>query len=177
MGVFRLTDVSNTERESKQYWDERVSKDWSQPMHGLFAQYEDDRILRMDARNWTILRSLLQPRNPPWQRVLECACGYGRYASEMTTLCDEYIGIDLADLNIVEARRLNEGTQRASFFVADMARFDPGVKFDLIFMVAAWSSIEQKSAEIIQHLKTRLLKRGGRLVVFEEDLYMVIVKT
>jgi SAM-dependent methyltransferase len=175
MSIFRLTDVSDASRETRAYWDERVARDWRMPIHGLYGEAGDmeKRIVRMDERNFTELRRMLVPSS----RVLECACGYGRYLQYVGQWCGEYVGIDIAENNIREALRQNLGRPGLTFEfqVADMLHFETSRKFDLIFMVAAWSSIEQKSAEVIAHLKT-LLEPGGKIAVFEESLYMVVDK-
>lgn len=182
VSVFRLTDVATAERETKEYWDERTQRGWGMNQyHGLFGDYPDDRVAKMDERNVQVIESIV---NSTWRRdertnVLECACGYGRYLPLVAQMCAgvEYVGIDLAKKNIQEALRLHLGTPgwTFKFEVADMATFQTDERFDLIFMVAAWSSIEQKSAEVIAHLKT-LLKPGGKIAVLEENLYMVIDK-
>ncbi len=174
MSVFRLTNV----RETKEFWDKRVEDGWETPYHSLYTGDHIERMARFDAINLDIIlpivrRCELDGKKP---RVLECACGYGRYAQrlgyELLDTGDGYVGIDFADKNIAEARRICT-MPNATFHVADMATFDDGGKFDLIFMVAAWSSIEQRSAEIMAHLKT-LLRPGGIIAVFESGLYFVV---
>lgn len=175
MGLFRLTDVSDTSRETKAYWDQRVTELWDTPTHGLYLAGHS--FATMDLRNYEILRDLigqLSNNGKKSVKVLECACGYGRYFGFVKGChggCANYRGIDLADKSVREAQRLF-GTM-GLFQVADMLTYNDGTKYDLIFMVTAWSSIEQKSAEVIAHLKT-LLAAGGKLAVLEEQLYMVI---
>jgi SAM-dependent methyltransferase len=182
VSVFRLTDVSDRQRESKEYWDQRVNEHWDKPYHGV---YLDVRLVeQMDKRNFAVINSIIkqiiggdESRRPS---ILECACGYGRYAKDTVLmnrggLMPLYRGIDLADRSIAEAQATMGIPTLRRFEVGDMATWRPsnGVLFDLIFMVTAWSSIEQNSAEIIRHLKT-LLALGGKIAIFEETLYMVI---
>lgn len=170
MSIFRLTDVSDATREAKAYWDKRVDEHWEKPTHGLYL--DRTRLAAMDKRNLSILRSMLGDYATPG--VLECACGYGRYVPFLIDWCSEYTGIDLATRNIEEARTWGVASEEnVSFEVGDMLTYKTEKRFELIFMVAAWSSIERNSAEIIKHLKT-LLAPGGKIAVFEEHLYMVI---
>lgn len=174
MGIFRLTDVSDNSRATKRYWDARVTRDWATPYHGLYGK--GHQVSRMDERNEAVIKDILGKSMRGSVRVLECACGYGRNANVFAPQ-HEYIGIDLADLNITEARRRTAERQWKpyvpEFIVADMATFRQEDTFDLIFMVAAWSSIEQSSAEILANLKSQL-RPGGKIAIFEENLYMVI---
>ncbi|MES2179810.1 MAG: class I SAM-dependent methyltransferase [Gemmatimonadota bacterium] len=188
MSVFRLTDASTRERETKEYWDKRVERDWNQPLHGLYAVYPDDRLAKADERNYKVLSRILNDRvydhtHGDSKAVLEVACGYGRYVKQISRWCNKYVGIDFAGQNIGAARdhyaelsKVDEAWLRhfdCSFQVADMLTFKSVDKFDLIFMVSAWSSIEHNSTEVIAHLKT-LLKPDGVIAIFEENLYMVI---
>ena len=173
MSVFRLTDVSNTDRESKEYWDKRVRENWDTVHHGLYPAQVD----AMDKRNIEILKFLLLQFDHP-VNVLECACGYGRYAIYPTQLHApgaNYLGIDIVEQSIEEAKRIYSWSLSDTFRfqTADMSTFKTDERFHLIFMVTAWSSIEQRSAELMDHLKT-LLKPGGKIAVLEEKLFMVI---
>lgn len=170
MAVLRLTNVSDRSRELPGYWDQRMNEHWHEPTHGLYVNRTG--LDRMDARNLRVLRNLVAGRGVS---VLECACGYGRYFESFARYTPEvrsYLGIDVAERNIVEAKRLH-GDNGGSFQVADMATIKTAERFDLIFMVAAMSSIESRSQEIIDHLKTLLLPAGS-IAIFEEDCYMII---
>lgn len=177
MSVHRLTGVADTTRAPKEYWDKRCAENWDKAYHG---HYMDDPafIKKMDDVNLEVILGLLNKfadKVPAGEavKVLECACGTGRYSEViLPTYCDRYVGIDFADLNIQEAKRRFE-SDKASFHLSDMLSFKTSERFHLIFMVAAWSSIEQSSAEIITHLKT-LLAPGGAIAVFEQDQYLVI---
>lgn len=169
MAILRMTDVSDQSREAPGYWDKRVADYWEQPMHGLFI--DRTRLDVMDARNLEVIGGLIENR---WNRdrvtrVLECACGYGRYFSKLEGV--QCTGIDIAARNVEEAFRVNQSL--GTFHVGDMANYQTADRFDVIFMVAAMSSIESRSQEIADHLKT-LLAPGGCIAIFEEDSYMVI---
>lgn len=176
MSVHRLTGVADNTRSPKEYWDKRCAEHWDKAYHG---HYMDDPafIAKMDKINFGVLTPLLReleisvPSNEDIN-ILECACGTGRYSEVLLPMCDNYVGIDFADLNIQEAKRKFEGP-KAQFFMSDMLSFKSSMKFHLIFMVAAWSSIEQSSGEIIEHLK-KFRAPGGVVAVFEQDQYLVI---
>lgn len=176
MSVHRLTDVDDNTRAPKVYWDKRCSENWDKAYHGHYL--DDPNVIRkMDDINLDVLQRLLDKLSAdvPSQipiKVLECACGTGRYAPILKPHCDEYVGIDFADLNIQEAQR-KFASDNVRFFLSDMLSFQTHEKFHLIFMVAAWSSVEQSSAEIIKHLKTMLAPEGA-IAVFEQGQYLVI---
>lgn len=175
MSVFRLTNVSDTSRESKDYWEKRIAKGWDLPFHNAFALGDAHRVAAMDEVNLGVLRDLIRGRSRAsdyYVRVLECACGDGRYADRILRWAQDYTGIDHVTQSIDEAKK-NHDSQYTAFVCADMATFKDEGLFDVIFMVSAMSSIEQRSKEIIAHLQT-MLRPGGALAIFEDTLYTVI---
>lgn len=177
MSRFRLTEVADNTRASQQYWDKRNEDLWGRQMHGHFL--DDPSIIKsMDEMNLNMIMHLSNVIKRKTGRktdvsVLEAACGVGRYANVVTQWFDKYVGIDFAIKNIEAAKEQYENKEFGiEFFHSDMLSFSTKEKFDLIFMVAAMSSIEENSKEIIEHLSF-MLKPGGCIAVFEQDLFMV----
>ncbi len=186
MSIFRLTEVSDSTRETKLSWDKRNALLWDKPFHGHYGD-SVEAITRMDKRNYSILSRLLNKAAQEQKaylhkrqtvNILECACGNGRYTDMIVDLSEEfeftfnYIGIDFADKNIEEATQLYKA-DNIEFYLADMLQYKTDKKFDVIFMTASISSIEQNSHEIIEHLKTMLAPKGV-IAIFEQQLYCVI---
>ena len=180
MSRLRLTEVADTTRSSKEYWDDRNDKLWGRQFHGHFLDanevvVEMDRVnisqLKYIIKKWVIKRSNagLDRKLPS---VLECACGIGRYIEHLYPSIDQYTGIDFATKNIEQAIEQYGHLERVQFIESDMLNYSSTEKYDLIFMVAAMSSIEEQSAEIVDHLFS-LLNPGGSLAIFEQNLYMV----
>ena len=180
MSIFRLTDVDDNSRSSKEYWDKRCEQNWDKRFHGHYLddpqviQEMDDVNLLMIKRLANDIKRKLDARleDRP-MRVLECACGTGRYAPIVAQWFDRYTGIDFADKNIMEAKKRFENEDEGICFdQSDMLNYKSMFKYDLIFMVAAMSSIEQNSKEIVDHLFS-MLQPGGCLAIFEQNHYLV----
>lgn len=175
MSIFKLTGVDDNLRETKEYWDKRAIE---YPDYILKGHFLDDFLLikRMDERNFRAIFKYISPLTKV--NILECACGVGRYVKEIVDRCSAmgvvltYTGQDIADLHIEKARELNK-QENVKFQMCDMLEFKSEEKFDLIFMVAAMSSIIFKSHEIVEHLKT-MLSPNGIIIIFEQELYCVI---
>lgn len=169
MSVLRLTDVDDNSRASQAYWNERCENLWGKQFHGHFL--DDPRIIQqMDEVNLKVIRDFLGEGN---KAVLEMACGIGRYLPRILDLTCKYVGVDFAERNITEAKRLEPLYPNTRFVMSDMLHFQTQERFDLIFMVSAMSSIEQSSQEITDHLRT-LLNPGGAIMFFEQTLYTVL---
>lgn len=176
MSRLRLTGVADTTRSKRDYWNRRCDEKWGSPFHGHFLDPVEV-VEQMDKVNFEVIMSIarklrISAGNEKKQySVLEMACGIGRYTEVLLQWFDKYVGVDFATKNIEEANALNT-SEEATFHCADMLEFKTDEKFDLIFMVAAMSSIEESSQEIVDHLST-MLKPGGCIAIFEQELYMV----
>jgi len=177
MSIFRLTDVADATRQSPEYWNKRNEDLWGRQMHGHFL--DDPKLIEeMDSRNFKVLDQIFNDFCKVGKRdfhVLECACGIGRYTSHIVQKYLDYkvfyTGLDFASKNIEEAKHREK--DNIKFYLSDMLSFKTEEKFDLIFMVAAMSSIEQNSKEIIDHLKT-MLTANGVIAIFEQSVYCVV---
>lgn len=69
---------------------------------------------------------------PPQSRVLDLACGRGRFAHQLSLHQLEVVGIDIAGQNIQEAQRMYEG-HSLHFIQHDMLRPFPEQQFDYVF--------------------------------------------
>ena len=178
MTVFRLTDAAGRERETASYWRHRVQSNWQQPFHGIWKGDEADTRPAMDSKNLSVIEWLTRGLPKP-VRLLDAACGYGRLAGPLAALCDDYVGIDIVEQQILAARAeaTKQGIANAQFYTGDIGYWKPPAwmpyAFSLIVSIGIWSSIESRSAEVVAHLRT-LLEPGGKIAVFERDGYLVL---
>jgi len=171
-----LTGCDDFSRESKEYWDKRLFEMWHLPFHGMFLDKEDI-IKKMDSINFEIMKQHMNQFGDETANVLECACGDGRYVTDMFVnfgfRIRKYIGIDFGTRNIIEAKLRNE-TENVNFYEMDVmnVKLKFQMKFHMIFMVSALSSIERNYRKILNDLKS-MLTEDGKLFIFEQDFYMV----
>lgn len=85
----------------------------------------------------------------PAGRVLEIAPGHGRWTQYLLPLCDEYIGVDLAEACVAVCQRRFESAGHGRFFVND-GRSLPMVADNSIDFVFSFDSLVHAEAEIIK---------------------------
>lgn len=178
-----LTECDDFSRESKEYWDKRLAEKWHLPFHGMFLDNAEV-IEKMDKINLTVIEDHLDEfdcGNSDDINILECACGSGRYIPMIRSLnkvepIGNYVATDFGTENIKEAVGLYGSLDKMKIFEMDMIdapKHFKDVKFDVIFMVSALSSIERNYRKILDGLKTLLRNETSRLFIFEQDFYMV----
>ncbi len=174
MTVFRLTDAATSEREHPAYWPQRVANGWRTPYHGVWKGDEADAREQADEEILATIGGLVVGLDEP-VRILDAACGYGRLADRIAAMCDDYVGVDIVEQQILEAQ--TRAPENAAFYVGDIGSWWPPAwipfEFSLVVAVGIWSSIESRSAEVITHLRA-LLAPAGMIAVFERDGYLVL---
>jgi cyclopropane fatty-acyl-phospholipid synthase-like methyltransferase len=103
----------------------------------------------------------------PGGRVLEIACGTGKWTQELADRTDLLVGVDAAAEALVLAReRVPAGG--AHLLVADVFEWEPAVRFDAVFM-AFWLSHVPRPRwdEFFERLGNWLLP-GGRILIVDE---------
>jgi sterol 24-C-methyltransferase len=103
----------------------------------------------------------------PGMRVLDAGCGMGDTALFVAKQAKvEVVGVDLLDFNIKAARRKVQPPQKLEFIVSDYTKTKlPNSTFDAIYTMETLVHVpDYKQALKEFH---RLLKPGGRLVMFE----------
>jgi SAM-dependent methyltransferase len=97
-------------------------------------------------------------------RVLEIGCGAGFSAAYLQGHYRRYVGVDYSTELIDLARRYNAHPE-AAFHVADAARFQPGERFDLVFMIGVLHHFDD-IGELLMRIRA-WLEPGGLLVANE----------
>ena len=93
------------------------------------------------------------------ERILDLGCGTGELTSQISSLCNQVIGVDLSESMISKAK-LNY--KEIEFQVADARSYRTNEPFDAIFSNAAFHWI--KEADILAETLFSCLKPGGRIV-------------
>jgi 2-polyprenyl-3-methyl-5-hydroxy-6-metoxy-1,4-benzoquinol methylase len=142
---------------SRHYWDNRAASFDNEPDHGL----RDPLIL--DA--WTELLKTCLPSAKA--EILDIGCGTGSLSTILAGLGHDVTGIDVstAMISLAEAKVTAAG-QRVGFHVMDAAYPQlSSQQFDaIVCRHVLWALPD--IAEVLQRW-TKLLKRGGRLVLIE----------
>lgn len=147
-------------RGEKAYWDQRYKDSWSQPWHGVMAQWTQEQVAAEEHGIETHLDKLLRPHH----RVLDAACGYGRLAPMICARVKEYVGVDFSQQAIDEATV--HAPENARFYAADLVDITDDKDFDVIVMSGVMSCLSYRADEVIGHLRT-LLTQSGVVAVFE----------
>ncbi|NBC06552.1 MAG: methyltransferase domain-containing protein [Bacteroidetes bacterium] len=109
---------------------------------------------------------LLQYLEPPASaRILDLACGKGRYSRHLASKGYEVVGVDLSPKSIAEAKRLDG--ERLHFYVHDMRESLPEKNFDYIFNFFTsfgYFDTEEEDLQTLQHVREGL-KPGGTFVL------------
>ena len=105
---------------------------------------------------------------PEPRKVLELACGTGEVTRVLLSLGHEVTGLDFSEAMLGVARAKHQGTNRARFILADAERtMELGETYDaVICRHLVWTLTEP--AQALEDW-FRVLKPGGRLVVFDGD--------
>ena len=107
----------------------------------------------------------------PGTRVLDVACGVGRWSRRLAARGAQVTGVDLSPTMLAEAARRAEAdglAERCRFFAQDLAALDVGERFPLVLAVTVLQHI--LDAQRLQAAVTRLashLEPGGRMLVLE----------
>ncbi|WP_027998207.1 class I SAM-dependent methyltransferase [Sinorhizobium arboris] len=101
-------------------------------------------------------------------KVLELACGTGEVTNVLLSLGHEVTALDFSEAMLAVARRKHAGNDRVRFILADAERtMEPDGAYDAVVcrhLVWTLTEPEEAFAEWF-----RLLKPGGRLLVFDGD--------
>ena len=107
----------------------------------------------------------------PGTRVLDVACGVGRWSRRLAGRGAQVTGVDLSPTMVAEAARRAEAdglAERCRFMAQDLAALDTGERFPLVLAVTVLQHI--LDAQRLQAAVARLalhLEPGGRMLVLE----------
>jgi SAM-dependent methyltransferase len=107
----------------------------------------------------------------PGASILEYGCGIGRWSRELARRGCNVVGLDFSAAMLAEAGRRTSAAGlagRCRFIQGDVAGFDLGRRFDVVFGVTVLQHIlEPARLEQAMACLARHLKPGGRLVILE----------
>jgi SAM-dependent methyltransferase len=101
--------------------------------------------------------------------VLELACGQGLWTELLLTHADSVTCVDASPERLAIARRAVDDP-RASFVEADIFKFDPERRYDVVFFAFWLSHVPLERFEQFWSLVDRCLEPQGR-VLFVDDAY------
>ena len=97
-------------------------------------------------------------------RALDAGCGSGRRCAELAAHFDEVVGIDLSG-PLIELARAKRTAPDVRFEVADLATFDDGQGFDLVYSAATLHHVVPLEPALA-HLRS-LVRPGGHVVLLD----------
>ena len=104
--------------ETKNFFERRMKKYKEDNPYSL-TMYQDNHpelVRERNAKEVEIIRPLLKIQNS--SKVLDIACGIGRWSDAIVDEIDQYCGLDYCESFIQLAKKRNEGLKNRSFFVA-----------------------------------------------------------
>ncbi|MDO8551504.1 MAG: class I SAM-dependent methyltransferase [bacterium] len=119
----------------------------------LFADKFNSQSARVD--DIKIAFSYIKKTNP---KVLELGCGSGRDAKYITRFTTDYLGIDISEKMVSQAK-LN--TPEANFKVEDLETFEFPKNLDVVFSFASLlHSSKEKLKKVLERVEKSLNKNG-----------------
>ncbi|PRD43806.1 hypothetical protein C5748_08005 [Phyllobacterium phragmitis] len=121
-----------------------------------------------------VVKAILDRTIMPDASVLDCGCGTGLGRAMTADITDDYLGIDISEAMLMQARRnhrLNDRRERM-FLNADMAKLDflDDDSFDCVISLnGAFSHVTDAQAAAAEMM--RVLKPGGTLLVMVYSRY------
>ncbi len=129
------------------------------------GEYDATAYGDVDAARVRIARLVAQLR--PAGRVLEIACGTGLWTEALAGTADTLTAIDAAPEVLKIAR---ERVPNATFEVADVFDWHPGVRFDVIFFSAWLSHVPTSRFDEFWASVENLLAEDGRVLFIDEHV-------
>lgn len=105
------------------------------------------------------------------KNVLDIGCGSGVLAVELADIKTiEYIGIDINEGFIKRARERLNSHHNFTFFVEDIARYCPNLKFDIIILCGTYHHIPDEHKAVVLRRVASVLAERGIVVLYEKLL-------
>jgi len=132
-----------------------------------------------DPQQQAMLRSYLSDvRFPPGAQVLEVGCGTGAVTRALSRWPDvaDVVGLDPSPVLLDEARQHDAGRANTTFSEGDGRRLAfPDGRFDVVVMHTLLCHVPD--AERCVSEATRVLRAGGQLAIFDNDVMTMTVAT
>lgn len=153
-------DVDQNKQVWEKQWDwTNAGEEWSAPFGGSAWEW-----------HWCIrprLMSLL-----PCSAIVEIAPGYGRWTRFLTSLCQSYVGVDLAGNCVDACNERFKGRERTNFVLGSGCDL-PGVEDQSIDLVFSYDSLVHVEATEMRGYVSeirRVLRPGGHAFVHYSNM-------
>ena len=148
-------------RDYKTFWNSLASTPEGAVIGVLGNPMTDAEIEAAGVRGIRFLLDTLQLKGA--EEVLEVGCGIGRIARGLAPHCRRYIGVDISDNMVVEARRRTGDLGNAEFFPlekSDLSRFADG-SLDVVVFEIVLIHLAREDAFRYLCEAHRVLRPGG----------------
>lgn len=105
----------------------------------------------------------------PFEQVLELACGTGIWTRVLFQIGRNVTAIDAAP-EMLALARLKVGSASVHYEQADLFTWQPAQEYDLVFFAFWLSHVPPESLNAFLDKVGRAVRRGGRLVIIDQDV-------
>jgi trans-aconitate 2-methyltransferase len=108
-----------------------------QKVEEFYNTFKDHQVkLGVNIRHRTIFKNMKKFGLKPTSNVLEVGCGIGTVSSLILKYLSEgsFVGVDISDESIQQAKKINSSYKNARFLVNDMSQFESDLKFDFVVL-------------------------------------------
>jgi demethylmenaquinone methyltransferase/2-methoxy-6-polyprenyl-1,4-benzoquinol methylase len=120
----------------------------------------------VDEDGYPELRAALE-RFAPRGRVLELACGTGRWTAELAKYATELTALDASE-EMLEASRSRVGRTDVRYVRADVFSWFPSRRYDVVFFSAWLSHVPPQRFDAFWELVATCLSKDGRVFAIDE---------
>lgn len=116
------------------------------------------------------IRKVLEIHRPgPDDRVLDLGCGWGTFTFALAPLAGSVVGVDFSErsIELCRERLARHGAENVRFLRADAGDTGlPEASFDVVVAADLFEHLYPEDSERVAREAFRVLKRGGRFVVW-----------
>lgn len=161
------THLDTGNYDPRNYWEARARNSDNNPYQAVCAfQYLDCLNAAAETTQERYLHRLLRATGLTSGRALEFGCGVGRWAGLIGRNGLQFVGTDISESMISQARKVDPG---AEFHLIDGVSLPfPDESFDLVFSVTVIHHNPFDRQDRILAEITRVLRRGGFLIMLED---------
>lgn len=151
--------MNQIKQESKSFWEKRGK---------ICYLYKGEEFYTISAipyyyKRRQILLSLMSQYVKQANKILDFGCGDGWYISYFSNnKGKEFCGVDISESMLQQAKKNNQGCSFSSFSELKEQ------SFDLVYIISVFAHIEDKNCMEILNKLSSCLKKGGKLLLFEQ---------
>jgi len=150
------------------YWDNRAQSIIKFKGGEFYTERKASIPYYIYRRNKTLY--LMDKLDVKGKNILEIGCGTGYYCRYLKKRGGEVIGVDLSNNMLKLAKKYAKNSSLGILFLKNTAE-DMGFKnesFDMILSVTVLQHNENSRLKMIVREMSRILKRGGKAIIFED---------